>query len=27
VVSRRDGKIVRESHFFNTQDLLRQIEG
>lgn len=27
VVSRREGKIVRESHFFNTQDLLRQIEG
>jgi steroid delta-isomerase-like uncharacterized protein len=27
VVSRRDGKIIRESHFFNTQQLLRQIEG
>ena len=27
VVSRRDGKIVRESHFFNTQQLLSQIEG
>jgi steroid delta-isomerase-like uncharacterized protein len=26
VVSRRDGKIVRESHFFNTQQLLHQIE-
>jgi steroid delta-isomerase-like uncharacterized protein len=27
VVSRRDGKITRESHFFNTQQLLQQIEG
>ncbi len=27
VVVRRDGKIIRESHFFNTQQLLEQIEG
>jgi steroid delta-isomerase-like uncharacterized protein len=27
VVERRAGKIIRETHFFDTQDLLRQIEG
>jgi steroid delta-isomerase-like uncharacterized protein len=27
IVSRRNGKIVRESHFFDTEALLRQIEG
>jgi steroid delta-isomerase-like uncharacterized protein len=27
VVERQAGKIVRESHFFDTQELLRQIEG
>jgi hypothetical protein len=27
VVERQAGKIVRESHFFDTKELLRQIEG